>query len=406
MNLVRYFVLSVALWLTWWANASLSDLTQNEDCVGAHDDKDDGSPPETNVSMMTLPLQELHSAQADWDDLPQDLRNDTTARQVWKTTHDYMTQTVLVKREYNKVRNVCRNKVATCTWHAANGACTIDGNHKHWMRENCAPACQSCHLLDINKRCPVNRTAPGIFGPGDLHHMYERIVRDFGQYEPVIHSKPGGDPSDPTVRDGPWIVTLESFLSQEEAQNLIQIAEHHGLEPSIGRVVQMADGTYERTPTKYRTSSSAYCFDECYQNPATRQFNTKLEQVTGTPHSHSTFLHFLRYQQGQFYGQHSDYIRKHHREQQHGVRILTALTYLSDVPSGGGTHFPYLNLTVTPKRGRVLIFPNILNDKVTTEEKMTPHEALPVQQGVKYAVSMYVHQKDYKTPFYEQCIRS
>ena len=84
---------------------------------------------------------------------------------------------------------------------------------------------------------------------------------------------------------------------------------------------------------------------------------------------------------------------------------MTVLTYLSDVEEGGGTRFPALDLTIQPKRGRVVIFPNVLNHLPNKEEKRTRHEALPVVEGVKYAVSMYVHQKDYKTPFEAHCIR-
>ena len=348
-------------------------------------------------------MAEMHSAQAPWDEASQNFRNDTHARLLWQETHDYMTGTVLVDASYQTVRSQCKNKLADCTWYAATrGECF---HNFHWMRVNCAPACRVCDWLDIKKRCPVNRTTPGLFAPGDLHRMYERIVQDFAIYQPKIHSKPSGDPQDQTVLDGPWILTLESFLTPGEANNLIDVAQRRGLKPSIGRVVKNTDGTYERLQAEYRTSSSAYCHDECYVDDVSRQFNRKIESVTGTPHSHSTFLHFLRYEESQFYRRHSDYVRSHHREQQHGVRVLTILVYLSDVEAGGGTHFPLLNLTVTPKRGRALIFPNVLNAKPTSEERRTLHEALPVEAGEKFAVSMYVHQKDYKQPFYEHCIR-
>jgi prolyl 4-hydroxylase len=35
--------------------------------------------------------------------------------------------------------------------------------------------------------------------------------------------------------------------------------------------------------------------------------------------------------------------------------------YLSDVSSGGGTRFPQLNVTIEPRKGRALLFPNVMN---------------------------------------------
>lgn len=58
--------------------------------------------------------------------------------------------------------------------------------------------------------------------------------------------------------------------------------------------------------------------------------------------------------------------------------------YLNDVQSGGGTHFTKLNVTVTPKKGRAMIWPSVLNDRPFDREDLTFHEALPMQAGIKY----------------------
>ena len=64
--------------------------------------------------------------------------------------------------------------------------------------------------------------------------------------------------------------------------------------------------------------------------------------------------------------------------------MLTVYIYLNDVLAGGGTRFPDLNLTVTPKRGRVVIWPSVLNSDTSVIDPRTEHAALPVEQGVKY----------------------
>ena len=66
------------------------------------------------------------------------------------------------------------------------------------------------------------------------------------------------------------------------------------------------------------------------------------------------------------------------------VQLLTVFMYLNDVEAGGGTHFTKLNVTVTPQKGRAVIWPSVLNDRPFDREDLTFHEALPVQAGIKY----------------------
>eukprot|EP01035_Chromulina_nebulosa_P020482 gene20482-26572_t len=84
-----------------------------------------------------------------------------------------------------------------------------------------------------------------------------------------------------------------------------------------------------------------------------------------------------------------------------GPRILTFFLYLSDVTSGGETYFSDLNISVTPKKGRALIWPSVYdnytikerhNDEVLDYQRdiRTYHEAKPVIQGVKYAANIWV----------------
>ena len=72
---------------------------------------------------------------------------------------------------------------------------------------------------------------------------------------------------------------------------------------------------------------------------------------------------------------------------QQGVRMMTFFVYLQDVEQGGETYFPHLNLTFTPKLGRVLIWPNVQNENPHAMDWRTEHAALPVKKGIKYAVN-------------------
>lgn len=62
-------------------------------------------------------------------------------------------------------------------------------------------------------------------------------------------------------------------------------------------------------------------------------------------------------------------------------RFLVFLWYLNDVAEGGATHFPQLDLSITPRRGRLLMFPPYW---------MYQHAGLPPQSDDKYILSAYL----------------
>lgn len=83
-------------------------------------------------------------------------------------------------------------------------------------------------------------------------------------------------------------------------------------------------------------------------------------------------------------------------------RIITFYIYLNGNEDseleGGGTHFPRLDITVTPKRGRAAMWSSVLNDSPHRKDPRTEHAALPVMKGVKYGANAWIHQRDYNTP--------
>ena len=76
--------------------------------------------------------------------------------------------------------------------------------------------------------------------------------------------------------------------------------------------------------------------------------------------------------------------------------IFFFLLLSNDVEAGGGTNFPELDLTVMPKRGRVLIWPSVLDDDPNEKDDRTDHQALPVEAGKKYGANAWLHMRDFK----------
>lgn len=93
---------------------------------------------------------------------------------------------------------------------------------------------------------------------------------------------------------------------------------------------------------------------------------------------------------GQFYSEHNDYVRRE-RDSMAGPRILTVLLYLSDVDSGGETKFSWMDVNVSPKVGRLVIWPSVLDGNPLDIDDRTNHEAMPVSRGQKFAANAWFH---------------
>lgn len=243
--------------------------------------------------------------------------------------------------------------------------------------------------------------------------MFERITNDeyYQQYEPQILSRPppestGFIPAVHTSKlpkfDAPWVVMLNNFLTDEECNRLIRLGADQGYQQSYDVGYQRFDGSYNPHQSEDRTSNNAWCTDKCYQDPITQQILMKIENITGIPDANSEFLQLLRYTPGQYYRTHHDYV-PHDFERAQGVRILTVFLYLNDVEEGGETNFPKLDLTVKPKKGAALIWPNVFMLNPDAADNRLMHQAMPVIKGTKYAANAWFHQRDFKEPYYRNC---
>ena len=269
-----------------------------------------------------------------------------------------------------------------------------------------------CHLMDYQTRCPSDPTIPlALPGPGDVNRLFEHITTnpEFNtMYNITIHSKPHDastttretDVSNnnnvvPVYDDGPWIITVDDFLTDAEADRLIAIGAEEGYLNSIDFIADKASGN--------RTSKQTWCKGKCVEDATMQAVDARIEELLGISSQNFEYFQLLKYEQGEFYREHNDY-NPVHLQKQTGVRILTVFLYLNTVEEGGGTSFPRLqHLTVTPTKGRVLIWPSVLDEDPNRQDDRTYHEALPVEKGVKYGANVWVHQRDYRKSYNYGC---
>jgi len=315
-----------------------------------------------------------------------------------KNAKQYLETVIFPEKKYRRLKEECKNKHESCAFWATIGECQ---KNPGYMNVSCAPVCQSCEYLLIETRCPLDPNAIDAWNPGDLNKMFERITTkaEYAQFDPKVWSRPDLLPGDTEATAnyqlGPWVITLENVVAQEEADRLIELGAKEGYERSADVGELKFDGTFDSYVNEGRTSTNAWCQNVCYEDPKAIAVMERIQNLTGTPEPNSEYLQLLKYEVGQFYQTHHDYIG-HQIDRQEGVRLLTVFLYLNDVEEGGGTNFPILNITVNPKRGRALLWPSVLNEDPNAQDPRTDHQALPVIKGIKYGkYRCYLHDSSF-----------
>jgi len=135
-----------------------------------------------------------------------------------------------------------------------------------------------------------------------------------------------------------------------------------------------------------RTSSTGWLkHDRC---SLTRKIADIASEISGQPPTHLESLQIARYETGQEYKLHLDSVPEF-QNLLCGPRISTLIIYLNEDFSGGMTHFPRRNVTISPQTGRGLFFHNLNKDgEVDTD---SAHIGNMVKEGVKFILTCWIH---------------
>eukprot|EP01039_Chlorochromonas_danica_P008831 gene8831-9737_t len=277
----------------------------------------------------------------------------------------------------------CQDRYPQCNDYASWGECT---KNPGWMIVNCPFSCKSCHLRDPKIRCDrsfLNISSQPIFEPGDMDRMFSTLIDRVGHKYPItMHSS------------SPWVFTFENFTTEDEGIAILNSVQDHW-ERSTDSGSENEFGEAGRILSSGRTSSNAWCRQNCMDDPHVQNVMKKIEEVTLVPTGHSESLQILRYEKGQFYNTHND-MGPGQNHLACGPRILTFFLYLSDVEEGGETNFPNIGIKVQPKRGRAVLWPSTMNDNLLKMDPRTNHQAMPVIKGIKLAANAWIHLYDFQ----------
>lgn len=235
----------------------------------------------------------------------------------------------------------------------------------------------------INKNCDPGKVAAVELKRGmlDLYIPTKRVQDSLipqGVTRSVISNKPIVD-------------QLSNFVTDEEADYVVHVAKGR-FKPST----TMSMNGSERN--KDRTSESVFLNTTKDVNDAVlKRIRQRASVVSGVPESYFEPLQVVKYEHGQFYRQHFDYLDDRSQEViKHGQRTLTILVYLNTLgpdEEGGGTKFHVLDYTVKPEKGSAVMWHNVSSNGSGDARTLHSGEPLTHPGSVKYAINIWARDR-------------
>jgi hypothetical protein len=282
-------------------------------------------------------------------------------------------------------KSPCEDKLAECADHTDD--CI---SNPGFMVLNCPKTCSTCHLRDPKKRCSpnfLNTSTEPVLKPGDLGNLFQRIADTY--HDANVLSRE------------PWLIELDNFLPASVVKQLLSHVTDWEQSTESGSIDVNGGGTTITTST--RTSSTFWCrFADCKDGEASMHIRGKIAEVLGIEDRHLEPIQLLKYEQGQSFVTHHDFSYQE-LSLACGPRVLTFFLYLSDVEEGGETVFPELNISITPKLGKAILWANTLSSNPAAKDTRMVHEARAVAKGVKYAANIWVHLLEWERPSLWAC---
>ena len=368
------------------------------------------------------------------------------------------------RRSLRKAAAQCIFKDDHCIEYAHYNDCTDDtAETEHWMTLYCCPICHATAHLEFLLRCPMDPNAYNAYSrAGEVSKKFLRMIRKLGEGTTTtttttttisttttadqviqVHAAPipvhellphsGVQEHGYIMMEGaPWVVTIDNFVTDQEIYSLIQHGYKYGYERSTEHKQQQHhshhshqhhnddDGSMESweahglddddNDVMERTAYEAWCDEttDCTSDPVVLSLMDRLAYAVGIPQSHADAIELLRYDVGQYDTIHTDF-HSYQVYGQTGTCVLTAILYLTNVDGNGGggeTQFPYLHdLTIVPKKGRLVLWSNVLDEDPKEEAVLARHRNLPVR-GVgegnnhhhqKFTATVFFHARNFQS---------
>jgi len=198
------------------------------------------------------------------------------------------------------------------------------------------------------------------------------------------------------LNDEPKLVKYENVFDIETCNQIIALSKEN-MYP--GKIVDgYGNGIVD---TKERNASTFHVEKQKY-NSCIHSVLDKVQEVTGVNKDRMERFTITHYELGQYFNTHQDYFVDIPENQDKlasicelgGNRVTTIILYLNNVPKGGETYFPWLEVMVEPEAGSFIKFDyDYDDDKINIKSQ---HLSLPVLEGEKWIVTFFVREKSHE----------
>lgn len=188
------------------------------------------------------------------------------------------------------------------------------------------------------------------------------------------------------LSEAPRIVVVHNFLSDEECDYLINLAR-----PTLQRsTVVNPNGNTEKIDAR-RTSQGMFLM-RYFRDKVVQAIEERLSQLTELPKENGESIQMLFYGLGAEYQPHYDYFNpampgEAIHLKRGGQRLATVIMYLNTPSQGGETIFPVAKVSVTPEKGKAVLFYNCSPSGET--DSSTLHGGAPVIEGEKWIATKW-----------------
>jgi prolyl 4-hydroxylase len=198
-------------------------------------------------------------------------------------------------------------------------------------------------------------------------------------------------------KNGYIVYEYPNLLTSEECDSLIAYSQQKGMTASD--VLDYASTSGTVVNNDYRTSKTAWIQDS--EHHVCAKMAALSEKLTGLPKCNQEMAQVAHYESGGKFNEHYDACSYDDQEycnrmnNNAGQRRSTLLVYLNDDFQGGETEFVAIGYTVTPEKGKAILFWNTDENEVIIPE--SKHRAHPVRNGEKWICTKWSHSRNYPT---------
>lgn len=190
----------------------------------------------------------------------------------------------------------------------------------------------------------------------------------------------------------PVVAVFDNFMTHAECDELVALSR-----AKLSRSAIVDPVTGQNKVIDDRSSYGTYF--NLAENDFIAKLDRRIAEAMHWPMENGEGIQILHYPVGGEYKAHFDYFPQNDPGSavhlaKGGQRVSTLVMYLNDVEEGGGTQFPDIHLTVTPKKGAAAYF-EYCNSQGQVDPRSL-HSGMPVIQGEKWIATKWMRQRAYR----------